>query len=159
MDTKTEINFPTTECGRCGGSGHYSFNTIDGSRCYGCNGTGKALLNRKVAEVYEDYRMTIRRGKEAQAQHLNVGDTVVSTLSSRTGGGATWETVASIEDTREPCGWKTEDGVRTVTATRLIVKLENGTEREVAGNQVIRRHFVLSEEQRQDFAARIAAAS
>lgn len=27
-------------CSRCGGSGNYSFNQIDGSRCYGCNGTG-----------------------------------------------------------------------------------------------------------------------
>lgn len=27
-------------CGRCGGSGRYSFNQIDGSRCYGCNGKG-----------------------------------------------------------------------------------------------------------------------
>lgn len=27
-------------CGRCGGSGRYSFNQIDGDRCYGCNGKG-----------------------------------------------------------------------------------------------------------------------
>lgn len=27
-------------CERCGGSGSYSFNQIDGDRCYGCNGKG-----------------------------------------------------------------------------------------------------------------------
>lgn len=27
-------------CGRCSGSGSYSFNLTDGSRCYGCNGKG-----------------------------------------------------------------------------------------------------------------------
>jgi len=27
-------------CTRCGGSGSYSFNQTDGSRCYGCNGRG-----------------------------------------------------------------------------------------------------------------------
>lgn len=27
-------------CGRCGGSGRYSFNQMDGDRCYGCNGKG-----------------------------------------------------------------------------------------------------------------------
>lgn len=27
-------------CGRCGGSGRYSYNQIDGDRCFGCNGKG-----------------------------------------------------------------------------------------------------------------------
>lgn len=27
-------------CKRCGGSGHYSFNLMDGTVCYGCNGRG-----------------------------------------------------------------------------------------------------------------------
>lgn len=30
-------------CGRCGGSGNYSFNMVDGSRCYGCNGHGVTM--------------------------------------------------------------------------------------------------------------------
>ena len=30
-------------CPRCGGSGHYSYNQMDGTRCYGCNGTGKQV--------------------------------------------------------------------------------------------------------------------
>lgn len=28
------------KCPRCGGSGHYSYNQIDGTRCYGCGGSG-----------------------------------------------------------------------------------------------------------------------
>lgn len=32
-------------CPRCGGSGHYSYNQMDGTRCYGCNGAGKVALN------------------------------------------------------------------------------------------------------------------
>lgn len=28
------------KCPRCGGSGHYSYNQIDGTICYGCRGTG-----------------------------------------------------------------------------------------------------------------------
>jgi hypothetical protein len=31
-------------CGRCGGSGRYSHNLKDGSRCYGCSGVGKQTL-------------------------------------------------------------------------------------------------------------------
>lgn len=29
-----------SKCPRCGGSGHYSYNQIDGTRCYGCGGSG-----------------------------------------------------------------------------------------------------------------------
>lgn len=30
-------------CGRCGGTGNYSYNQMDGTRCYGCGGSGKKL--------------------------------------------------------------------------------------------------------------------
>jgi len=36
-------------CSRCGGSGSYSFNQIDGSRCYGCNGSGHT--NPKTSDL------------------------------------------------------------------------------------------------------------
>jgi hypothetical protein len=39
----------TTECGRCGGSGRYSYNQMHGSRCYGCGGSGKAYTKRGAA--------------------------------------------------------------------------------------------------------------
>lgn len=32
------LGFEVKTCSRCGGSGQYSYNQIDGSRCYGCNG-------------------------------------------------------------------------------------------------------------------------
>lgn len=47
-------------CGRCGGSGSYSFNQIDGSVCYGCRGSGhktpakrdmKGILARAIEAV------------------------------------------------------------------------------------------------------------
>jgi len=31
-------------CGRCGGSGRFSYNLKDGSTCYGCTGLGKNVL-------------------------------------------------------------------------------------------------------------------
>lgn len=36
---KIEMN----TCGRCGGTGKFSFNQITGSVCFGCNGAGKLL--------------------------------------------------------------------------------------------------------------------
>lgn len=38
-------------CSRCGGSGHYSYNQMDGTRCYGCSGTGKQTL---IVRWYSD---------------------------------------------------------------------------------------------------------
>lgn len=39
-------------CSRCGGSGQYSFNMMDGSRCYGCNGTGGYYVRRVNTVAY-----------------------------------------------------------------------------------------------------------
>lgn len=42
----------TPRCNRCGGSGHYSFNQVDGTRCYGCNGAGyQKPTTRQMPEV------------------------------------------------------------------------------------------------------------
>jgi len=43
----------TVTCGRCGGSGQYSYNQISGSVCFGCNGTGKKLAPLTDAVVAE----------------------------------------------------------------------------------------------------------
>lgn len=44
IDTTTDrmrTRWPIEDCARCWGTGHYSFNQLDGTRCYGCNGTGQ----------------------------------------------------------------------------------------------------------------------
>lgn len=48
--------FETKPCDRCGGTGSYSFNAIDGSRCYGCGGSGKVLTARgkKAQKMFRD---------------------------------------------------------------------------------------------------------
>jgi hypothetical protein len=63
-------------CNRCGGTGHYSFNSIDGSVCYGCRGAkqkapkltaalrnrvqvavGEGALNTYAARIVEEARL------------------------------------------------------------------------------------------------------
>jgi hypothetical protein len=46
--TKTQ-SFETKTCTRCDGSGRYSFNMLDGDRCYGCSGKGVQLTKRGAA--------------------------------------------------------------------------------------------------------------
>jgi len=49
MTTMDNLKFETEVCGRCGGSGRYSYNQIDGDRCYGCNGKRICLTKRGAA--------------------------------------------------------------------------------------------------------------
>jgi hypothetical protein len=54
------ITYEKETCGRCGGSGRYSFNQIDGDRCYGCGGSGQRLSKRgKAAKAFADERLNI----------------------------------------------------------------------------------------------------
>jgi len=48
----TALGYVST-CGRCGGSGRFSFNTMDGDRCFGCNGKGRKLCAITAAMVAE----------------------------------------------------------------------------------------------------------
>lgn len=51
-------------CSRCGGSGQYSFNQIDGSRCYGCNGSGhRAPTKRDMPGILTAAREAVNAGE------------------------------------------------------------------------------------------------
>lgn len=52
-------------CQRCGGSGHYSYNQMDGTKCYGCMGSGKQT---NVVRWYTDkQREALDRAAEKRA--------------------------------------------------------------------------------------------
>ena len=58
-------------CDRCGGSGSYSWNQKDGSRCYGCGGSGEKLTARGQAAM--DFLV---RSMETSLDDLKIGDKV-----------------------------------------------------------------------------------
>lgn len=49
IERKSKQGFEIQTCGRCGGSGRYSWNQMDGDRCYGCYGSGVVLTKRGAA--------------------------------------------------------------------------------------------------------------
>lgn len=49
-------------CSRCGGSGHYSYNQLDGTTCYGCRGSGKQVL--EVRWYTESQRAALDRAAD-----------------------------------------------------------------------------------------------
>jgi hypothetical protein len=50
-------------CSRCGGSGHYSYNPVDGTRCFGCRGRKGTWV-----DVEEYLRLARNRAKAAAAR-------------------------------------------------------------------------------------------
>ena len=46
-----EFRLETEVCGRCGGSGHYSYCQMYGTRCFGCHGSGKKYTKRGFAAL------------------------------------------------------------------------------------------------------------
>lgn len=52
-------------CHRCGGSGHYSYNSLDGTICYGCRGSGKEI--KEVRWYTESQRAALDRAAEKRS--------------------------------------------------------------------------------------------
>lgn len=72
---RLSITFETAGCRRCGGSGRYSYNHLDGDRCFGCGGSGKRLTARadrarKLLETWRTRHVTVA------ASTLQAGDRV-----------------------------------------------------------------------------------
>ncbi|WP_432263036.1 hypothetical protein [Cupriavidus sp. TMH.W2] len=49
-------------CERCGGSGHYSFNAIDGTTCFGCRGSGH-VAQKLTADLYARAAAEVAAGR------------------------------------------------------------------------------------------------
>lgn len=65
--------FGTTTCTRCGGDGRYSWNPMDGDRCFGCLGSGKQV-NKKARAMATEYIEAVAQSQNTQVKNLVVGD-------------------------------------------------------------------------------------
>lgn len=80
-------------CGRCGGCGHYSYNQISGSVCFGCGGTGQTAPKKaqmknvleSAAEAMADGRFEDYIEKIACAKRVKNGLESVLTAWKATG--------------------------------------------------------------------------
>lgn len=84
------LRYDTTECGRCLGSGEYSYNQRDGKKCWGCGGSGKVYTKaaQKSRQAVDDLldEMTV-----VHASTIAVGDRV------QTSGMRGYATVTQVE--------------------------------------------------------------
>jgi hypothetical protein len=97
-----KLGFEIQTCSRCGGSGHYSYNQINGTTCFGCGGTGKKHTKRgAVAHAAYIESLKVRLGD------LKVGDL----LRVETFGRAYFAPIVEI-GAPHVNGWSERDGVR-----------------------------------------------
>lgn len=83
--------FESVTCTRCGGSGHYSYNPMTGTRCFKCNGHGETLTKRGAA-AQNYYRLLLSK----RYRDLEPGDKVHDAgVPGFMAGG--WREVVSIE--------------------------------------------------------------
>jgi hypothetical protein len=72
--------FENQVCGRCGGTGHYSYNQVDGSTCFKCRGSKTRLTPRGLAsQNYYNDLITIPIGD------VKIGDKIIPMTFERAG--------------------------------------------------------------------------
>jgi hypothetical protein len=71
----SKSGFPIEECTRCYGTGHYSYNDVHGTMCYGCGGTGLQVIKR-AKPAYNAYKDALRKMKNGTYQDISVGDVI-----------------------------------------------------------------------------------
>lgn len=92
MTTAPTDRIETTPCGRCGGSGKYSFNQINGSRCFGCGGVGKVDTARGAAA-----RAFLQDMRSKPADQFAVDELVQHDIASPYATAKVWSKVQAIE--------------------------------------------------------------
>jgi len=98
------LTYETSTCGRCGGSGHYSYNMMHGTVCYGCAGR-KWVLTRSGAKAQKAVQAFIAEHFSVKAEALQVGDRIKYDGYTRT--------VVAVKVDAQPTGSSTVDGVTT----------------------------------------------
>lgn len=150
--------FDTEACGRCGGSGHYSYNQIDGTRCYGCGGSGKKIV-RSQAKMADEWAAAKRAMKEPTVAKMEIGDELA--IDGK------WKMIEWIDvNKNKPRGWSiAPDGTKTETAWAAVIVFTDGTTRRTSTSEIIRRRALtdallkrVSEKTAAHISARIAAA-
>jgi len=86
--TKTTITYEMKTCGRCGGTGHYSYNSMHGTVCYGCSGH-KRTLSKAGAKARAAVEAFKKEHFSAPVEALVAGDRIIVDGKART--------IASVE--------------------------------------------------------------
>lgn len=99
----TQTKFESQTCGRCGGTGHHSFNQVNGSTCFGCGGSGVTLTKRGSAARHFYLESLVK-----PVAAIAVGDFVFSSVTF--GGRDVWCRVDAI-NAPDAAKWGSSNGI------------------------------------------------
>jgi hypothetical protein len=103
----TNTTFETETCGRCGGSGKFSYCPMYGDRCFKCCGA-KAVLTKRGAAAQKYFTELCSK----PARELVAGDRIQTSRG--------WETVQEVAPYDNTGAWSSVNGVRTPGRTDLL---------------------------------------
>ena len=132
--TVNKYGFPLEVCGRCHGTGNYSYNEIDGTTCYGCSGSGFKITKR-AEKAYAAFRTAYKEAQRPLVKNLQVGDYIAQKN--------VWCRVARITKTDEVSGCSVVDGVECNFTYRYEVEFDNSKVRTYAENELVKRKATL----------------
>lgn len=128
--------FPVERCGRCGGSGTYSFCQMYGDTCFGCSGVGLVYAAKKPAEERAAWRKDLAGVTRARRCEVQAGDRIRELDAPK---GSPFRTVAAVA-LGEPDGWeKIGSAPQEVTSWRTTITFDDGTTEESMGSVLVRR--------------------
>ena len=70
-----KYGFPVVTCTRCHGTGHFSFNQVDGTMCLKCGGNGRVIA-KKAVPAWMAFKTACREKTEKVWGAVEVGDIV-----------------------------------------------------------------------------------
>ena len=106
------FGFEVKICSRCHGSGQYSYNQIDGSRCYGCSGEKVQYTKRgKAAKLF--YKASL----EMDPADVQVGQRIETTSGGK-------YTVAEIVGVEQQGSYMLPDGTWKPTMVHVFISAQ-----------------------------------
>ncbi len=115
----TTIRYETKTCGRCGGTGHFSYNAMTGTRCFGCNG-GKVVLTPKGHKAFAAVTAWKAANWSVPVESLAAGTRVELRGTSKSGK-VTLTEGAHSHYPRLSRGWSMTNGVKTESPEQVRI--------------------------------------
>ena len=128
--------WPVELCGRCGGSGRYSYCAMYGDTCFGCSGKCVVIGAGKCADIVAEFRGVVSAQRNCAGYQITAGDEVRSQHAGKTD---PYVLVAGVEDTGQWCSKSRAGSAPEVVHNRQVVTFADGTSREVGAELWHRR--------------------
>jgi len=134
-----EFGFPTTECGRCNGTGKSLYSRDLGhDRCFVCNGSGRSYERGLVSNMVRAFAKAQMEASRPRVRQLRKGDLISHVYHDP--GKARWARVTGVlVIPSRPVKWDGKGEQRRAVDFEARVELDDGTVLRTTTNAVLAR--------------------